>query len=112
MLFHQRYPVYICIANYLCEKLAKGAYRPNERFLSVRDCANQTGVNPNTVAKSFDLLTEKGIITNRRGIGFFVTEDAVEKIMELEKAHFLQEEIPAFMEKAKMLNIKLTDYIK
>lgn len=112
MLFHQKYPVHICIANFLCDKLVKGEYRPTERFLSVRDCAAQTGVNPNTVAKSFELLKEKGVITNRRGIGYFVTENAVEIIKELERAHFLQEELPAFQAKATMLNINLTDYIK
>lgn len=112
MFFHQKYPVYICVANFLCDKLVKGEYLPSGRFVSVRDCAAQTGVNPNTVAKSFELLTEKGVIVNRRGVGYFVTENAVEIIKELERAHFLQEEIPAFQAKAEMLNIKLTDYIK
>lgn len=111
-LFHQKYPVYICIANFLCEKLVRGEFKPTERFLSVRDCAALTGVNPNTVAKSFELLTEKGVIINHRGVGYFVSENAVEIIKDLERAHFLQEELPAFQAKAEMLDIKLIDYIK
>jgi len=112
MQFHQKYPVYICIANMLCEQLVKGVYKPNERFPSVRDYAAEIGVNPNTVARSFEHLSERGVITNQRGVGYFVTEKAVERILEEERAHFLQEELPYFLAKAKMLNINIKDQIK
>lgn len=112
MMFHQQYPVYICIANILCEKLLKGEYKPLERFPSVRDYAAETGVNPNTVARTFELLSKCGIIKNHKGIGYFVTENAVGRIIELEREYFLQEELPRILEKAAQLNINLKDYIK
>jgi len=112
MFFHQEYPVYVCIANMLCDKVLKGDLKPNERFLSVRECAAMTGVTPNTVASAFDLLAKNEIIVNHRGVGFFVTESAVEKILVLERDHFFKKELPAFLSRAELLRINIKDYIK
>lgn len=37
-------------------------------------------VNPNTVMRAYECLQSREIISNKRGIGFFVLEDAVRQI--------------------------------
>lgn len=78
---------------------------------SVREYGAEIGVNPNTVARSYDALTEKGIIYNKRGIGFFVADNARELVMDYMRKTFLEEELPAFIEKAELLNVDLKKMI-
>jgi DNA-binding transcriptional regulator YhcF (GntR family) len=69
-------------------------------------------VNPNTVMRSYDYLQNKEIILNKRGIGFFVTEDAVEKIKNLRKKQFMEEEVPAFIKNMRLLDIDIQEIVE
>lgn len=111
MNFDNNKPIYIQIADNLCERILGGSFKAGERIPSVREWGATIGVNPNTVARSYELLTERGVIYNQRGIGFFAKEDAVEKILEMERKIFLEEELPAFVNRAKLLGIELKDVI-
>jgi DNA-binding transcriptional regulator YhcF (GntR family) len=52
-------------------------------------------------------LQDAGVIDNKRGIGFFVTDNAVELIREKEKKEFFSNELPDFSRKVELL--KLTE---
>ena len=53
-------------------------------------------VNANTVMRSFEHLQSQGVIYNKRGIGYFVSSGAKEKILALRKEYFLKEEAEYF----------------
>ncbi len=72
MLFEQ-------IADYFGELIAKGAYAPGVALPSVREVAMQEKVNPNTVAKAYGLLEERGLIISVPKKGYFVKEDFAER---------------------------------
>jgi len=38
-------------------------------------------VNPNTVQRAYDFLQQRDIITNKRGVGYFIEDDAMERIL-------------------------------
>lgn len=107
MNFDNNKPIYIQIADNICERILNGDFKPEERIPSVREWGGNIGVNPNTVARSYELLTDREIIFNQRGIGFFVTADAIEKILEIERKVFMEEELPNFINRAKILGIDL-----
>lgn len=107
MNFDDNKPIYIQIADNICERILNGDFKPEERIPSVREWGGNIGVNPNTVARSYELLTDREIIFNQRGIGFFVTADAIEKILEIERKVFMEEELPNFINRAKILGIDL-----
>lgn len=111
MEFDSNKPIYIQIADNICEKILSGEMTPGSRIPSVRDWGAKIGVNPNTVARSYEILTNKSVIYNQRGIGFFVSDDAISAIQESELDKFIKEEIPAFVNRAKLLGIDLKDYI-
>lgn len=73
--------IYIQIADRIADQILQGDYPPGSRLPSVRDLAADMQVNANTVMRSFDRLSLQGLIFNRRGIGFFVSEEAPEKIL-------------------------------
>jgi len=111
MEFDSNKPIYIQIADHISEKILSGEIKPGSRIPSVREWGANIGVNPNTVARSYDLLVDRNIIFNQRGIGFFIKENAVAEIRSSERNRFLTEELPAFLKKAELLDIKLKDFI-
>lgn len=54
--------------------VARGALRPGGLVPSVRDLASDLGVNPATVAKAYQRLTDAGILVVKRGEGTFVAD--------------------------------------
>lgn len=111
MEFDSNKPIYIQIADNICEKILSGEMTPGSRIPSVREWGAKIGVNPNTVARSYEILTNKSVIYNQRGIGFFVSNNAISAIQESELDKFIKEEIPAFVNRAKLLGIDLKEYI-
>lgn len=107
MNFDSNKPIYIQIADNICERILGGEFKPGERIQSVREWGAAIGVNPNTVARSYELLTEREIIYNQRGIGYFVSQGAQGKILDFERKVFLEEELPALLNRARMLGIDL-----
>ena len=90
MDFNQNKPIYLQIADSICDKILQGEYLPDERILSVRELGISLGVNPNTIARVYDHLQGMEIIYNRRGIGDFVSPSAPERILEQQKEEFLR----------------------
>jgi len=62
------------IVEALLDAVACGALRPGAKLLSVRACAGEALVNPNTVAKAYRDLEVMGVVTGRNGLGVFVTD--------------------------------------
>ncbi len=107
MDFNQNKPIYLQIADSICEKILKGEHLPDERILSVRELGISLGVNPNTIARVYEHLQGMEIIYNKRGIGYFVSADAPERIFQMQRDEFLKNELPAVVKKMKLLGIPL-----
>lgn len=54
--------------------IALGALQPGASVPSVRDLAKDLRVNPNTVARAYQRLTEGGVLTVKRGEGTYVAD--------------------------------------
>ena len=108
MEFDSNKPIYIQIADNICERILSGELKQAGRIPSVREWGAQIGVNPNTVA----LLSDRKVIYNQRGIGFFIANDAVDVIRSSEKKKFLEEEVPAFKNRAALLGVELSEILK
>ena len=107
MDFSQNKPIYLQIADSICEKILKGEHLPDERILSVRELGISLGVNPNTIARVYEHLQGMEIIYNKRGIGYFVSPDAPERILQMQREEFLKNELPVVVKKMKLLGIPL-----
>ena len=109
MDFRKQKPIYLQIADHLSEQVLQGALTPDDRMPSVRDVAASMGVNPNTVMRSFDYLQQEEIIYQRRGVGYFVSPDAKEKILAEQRREFLEEELPYIRQRMKTLGISIDE---
>lgn len=72
--------IYLQLADKLCNDIIEGVLQPDSRIPSVREFAAQVMVNANTVARTYDHLQQSEIIYNKRGIGYFVSTGASDKI--------------------------------
>ena len=105
MDFHGEKPIYLQIADVFCENILSGSLKADERIPSVREYGADIGVNPNTVMRVYERLTADGMIYNKRGIGYFVSADARDKILEAQRADFLEKEVPAIRRKMELLGL-------
>ena len=76
MAFNNDKAIYLQIADRLSDEILAGTYKAFDRIPSVREYAATLGVNANTAVKAYDQLAQEGIIYNKRGLGYFVAEDA------------------------------------
>lgn len=103
--FRQDKAIYLQMAERICDDIISGKYAPGERIPSVRELAVYLGVNANTAVRAYENLSAQGIIQTRRGLGFFVTEDAKERILQARRLRFMDDTLPELFRQMQMLDI-------
>ena len=112
MEFTNHKAIYLQIADYICEKALVNEWKAGERIPSVRELGVSLEVNPNTVMRSYEYLEASGIIYNKRGIGFFLSDDAITKIRVLQKELFMSESLPTLFKNIYLLQITFDELQK
>lgn len=109
MEFNDHQAIYLQIADLFCENILLRKWHPGDRIPSVREMAVSIEVNPNTVVRTYNYLQEKGIIYNKRGIGYFVTEEGLTKTRSLRKEAFVTQKLPTLFKEMHLLNMDMDD---
>ncbi|HLY71216.1 MAG TPA: GntR family transcriptional regulator [Puia sp.] len=109
MDFNENKAIYLQIVEYTCEQILLKKWTLEEKIISIRDLAIMMEVNPNTVQRAYDFLQQLEIITNKRGIGYFVEADAIEKILSFRREQFIENELPVVFRNMYLLKIDLTE---
>ncbi|ANQ47756.1 GntR family transcriptional regulator [Flammeovirga sp. MY04] len=109
MEFNNNKAIYLQIMDLICEKVLKGNWTEGDKIPSVRQMAVELEVNPNTVARSYSALQDDGVIYNKRGIGYFISEDAIKVVQQFSKTEFLKNDIPNFFKKMNLLGISIEE---
>lgn len=112
MTFNDNQPIYVQIAGRLADEIAAGIYAPEERVPGVRDYSAKLEVNVNTTVKAFDLLARRGVLYTRRGLGYFVSAEAVDTIRRERKAEFYRDTLPAVFARMRQLGIGEDEMVK
>lgn len=112
MEFNENQAIYMQIADYFCQNILQKKWQEGEKIPSIREIAVQVEVNPNTAMRTFSYLQDKGIIYNKRGIGYFVADDGYEKTLELKKDQFIEEELPQMFHTLELLRMDFKDLEK
>lgn len=112
MDFKDNKAIYLQIADFFCENILQKKWKEGERIPSVRETAVNIEVNPNTVMRTFNFLQDMEIIYNKRGIGYFVSDDAFDKTLTLKKEAFIKHELPALFKAMNLLSIDFDELKK
>lgn len=67
-------PIFEQIRKQIIKFIEIGVLVPNDKLPSVRILAQELGINPNTVAKAYQLLEEEGIVYTYQKKGVFVSD--------------------------------------
>ena len=105
MNFKENRPIYMQIADRIADEVLSGALQAASRIPSVREYAATVEVNANTVVRSYDYLQQKGVIYNRRGLGYFVAPDAVKIVHDIRREQLLGDELKQVMRQLASIGI-------
>lgn len=105
MEFNNNKAIYLQIAEYVCEQILLGKWKTEEKIPSVREMAVEMEVNPNTVMRTYELLQGKNILNNKRGIGFFLTDNTISQVKLYRKTSFIENELPNLFRNLYLLDI-------
>ena len=105
MEFRDNKPIYLQISDVICEKILSGELKAEDRLMSVREYGALIGVNPHTMMRTYEKLTDDGVIYNKRGIGYFVCPDARKTVLANERKSFMENELPAILKRIQLLEI-------
>lgn len=109
MDFNANIPIYRQIADFCIARILSGAWSPGQKVPSVREMAIEMTVNTHTVLKAFDFLQQHQLIEPHRGMGYFLTEDAQERVDQLRREEFFTQKLPELFSEMDMLGIDIAD---
>ena len=110
MKFNDTQPIFLQIADYVCEMILRDNLRVDMQVPSIRERAVKLEVNPNTVMRAFERLSAGEIVYNKRGIGYFVSPDAREKILDQRRTKLVNEVLPSIFEEMNLLNLNEKEF--
>ena len=109
MDFKPNYPIYLQVADFICEKVLTGVWNDGDKLPAVKDLAVITSVNPNTVIKALTHLVDHEILTTQRGIGYFLTDQARARTLVLKRSQFIENELPQVFANMKLLGLSIEE---
>ena len=98
-------PIYQQLADRLAAGLLQGQWPEGQPMASVRALATQHLLNPLTVSRALQQLSDQGLLEHRRGLGLFVVAGAQARLRQHLREQFLDSEWPRLRERLRRLDI-------
>lgn len=70
-------PIYLQVINQVKNLTAAGLITAGDKMPSVRELSRQLAINPNTIARAYQVLEREGIIKTQKGVGTFIHDDSL-----------------------------------
>jgi DNA-binding transcriptional regulator YhcF (GntR family) len=105
MITNDNKPLFLQIKAWIEDHILRDEWQSGSQLPSVRELSAEFGVNPNTIARTYERLTLDGTVRSARGVGFFVAEEAKSAIVTQRKEEFYNEQMPAFIQQMQLLGI-------
>lgn len=105
MITNDNKPLFLQIKAWIEDHILRDEWQSGSQLPSVRELSAEFGVNPNTIARTYERLTLDGTVRSARGVGFFVAEEAKSAIIKQRKEEFYNEQMPAFIRQMQLLGI-------
>jgi len=99
--------IYLQIMEQITLSIVSGELKPGAKLLSVRELAQEAGVNPNTMQKALAELENTGLVYSSRTYGRFITADSEKIAQEKEKTALYQAD--AFINQMKSLGLTMQE---
>ena len=103
--YRDKRPIYEQIVEQIERLASTGGLAPEEQLPSVRKLAMTLSINPNTIAKAYAILEQRGIVYTRPGMGAFVTGDLEQ--LRRQRAAQVEEKAAALLREAGAAGVDL-----
>lgn len=102
-------PLFLQIAETIEDSILARTLAEEEQAPSTNELAAFHRINPATAAKGVAMLTDKGILLKRRGIGMFVAAGARGKLLAERRTAFVERYIDPLLTEAQALGLGTDD---
>ena len=109
--FNSKTALFEQIARAIEDGVLSGVYEEETQVPSTTELSTALKINPATVLKGINMLTDQEILYKKRGIGMFVQKGAQEKVAYKRKEEFYGEFVVKLVEEAAKLNITKAELI-
>lgn len=104
-------PLFLQIAESVEDAIIDGSLAEEAQAPSTNELAAFHRINPATAAKGIGMLTDKGVLTKRRGIGMFVSPGARELLLAERRAAFAERYLDPLLTEARTLGLGPDDVL-
>lgn len=107
--FDEKSPIYAQIAQHVKMQIISNQVKSGDQLPTVREYAEEAGVNPNTMQRAFTELEREGMVYSQRTSGRFVTEDS--DLIAEKRLEVAQLELENFVSNMQKIGFSKTDII-
>jgi len=111
-MWNENRPIYLQLKERVVGMMLDGLLKPGDALPSVRQVAADYQLNPITVSRAYQELVDETLVEKRRGLGMYVTEGAVDKLISSERERFVREEWPAMVERIRRLGLDIEQLLR
>ena len=104
-------PIYRQLRDRVVAMILDSVLNEGDPLPSVRTVAADYRVNPLTVLKAYQQLTDEQIVEKRRGVGMFIKGGVREELLRNERQRFLADEWPGVLATIQRLGLKAEDLL-
>ena len=101
--------LFLQIAEQIEDQILDGSLEEESKAPSTNELASFYRINPATAAKGVAMLTDKGVMYKRRGIGMFVATGAREMLLGERRSAFADRYIDPLLTEARTLGLGTED---
>lgn len=102
-------PLFLQIAEQIEDSIVDGSLAEEAQAPSTNELASFYRINPATAAKGVAMLTDKGVLYKRRGIGMFVADGARNMLLGERRSAFADRYIDPLLVEARTLGLDASD---
>jgi len=102
-------PLFLQIAEHIEDSILDGSLAEETQAPSTNELAAFYRINPATAAKGVAMLTDKGVLYKRRGIGMFVAAGAKDLLLGERRSAFADRYIDPLLAEARTLGLDASD---
>ncbi|QOY38419.1 GntR family transcriptional regulator [Anaerobacillus isosaccharinicus] len=105
-------PIYVQISDWLETEILSGNIGADEKVYSQYQLAEMFNINPATAAKGLNMLADENIVYKKRGLGMFVSPDALDMILIKRKSLTLKRLVLEIVTEARQLGVSETELVE
>lgn len=102
-------PIYARLAEGIKDHILMGDIKEGEQITSTTQISKEYNISIPTVNKGISILVLDGILFKKRGIGMFVAEGAVDKLIEERRKVFREQYVQSMLVEAKRLRYSVDE---